>query len=225
MRILLAEDNSELAAWLMMVLSSAGHALDHAADGIVASQLLESEPYMLAILDVGLPRRDGLEVLRRLRRSGSRLPVLMLTAQCGVGERIAGLDLGADDYLGKPFDVDELKARVRALLRRGQVQQSGQLCCGRLQFDVASRCHRIDGNVLALTPREMAVLEVLLYRQGRPVTKDALAEQVAGLCEDISSDAMEVYIHRLRKKLAGSGVRIQTLRGLGYLLDEDVAAA
>ena len=225
MRILLVEDNPELASWLIPVLSTAGHALDHAADGIIANQLLESEPYMLVILDVGLPRMDGFEVLRRLRRRGSRVPVLMLTAQCGVDDRIGGLDLGADDYLGKPFDVDELKARVRALLRRGQGQEGGRLQCGRLQFDAASRCHSVDGTALALTPREMAVLEVLLYRQGRPLTKDALAEQVAGLCEDISSDAMEVYIHRLRKKLTGSGVRIQTLRGLGYLLDEDVAAA
>ncbi|MGL6069624.1 response regulator [Craterilacuibacter sp.] len=224
MRILLVEDNPELASWLIPVLSSAGHALDHASDGIIANQLLESEPYMLAILDVGLPRMDGFEILRRLRRRGSRIPVLMLTAQCGVDDRIGGLDLGADDYLGKPFDVDELKARVRALLRRGQGQTGGRVQCGRLQFDAASRSHSVDGTVLALTPREMAVLEVLLYRQGRPVTKDALAEQVAGLCEDISADAMEVYVHRLRKKLAGSGVRIQTLRGLGYLLDEDVAA-
>lgn len=224
MRLLLVEDNRELADWLSRALSASGHAVDVARDGVEADQLLSFEPYALVILDIGLPRLDGFEVLRRLRRRGNRVPVLVLTAQAGVDDRVHGLDLGADDYLGKPFELSELEARTRALLRRAQGRDSGPLLCGPLQFDPETRRFELAGAPLTLTPREMAVLEVLLYRQGKPVSKEMLAEQVMRLDEDLSADAMEIYVHRLRKKLAGSGVRIVTLRGLGYLLDEEHAA-
>ncbi|WP_024304585.1 response regulator [Pseudogulbenkiania sp. MAI-1] len=223
MRLLLVEDNRELADWLSRALSASGHAVDVARDGVEADQLLCSEPYALVILDIGLPRLDGFEVLRRLRRRGNRVPVLVLTAQAGVDDRVHGLDLGADDYLGKPFELSELEARTRALLRRSQGRDSGPLICGPLQFDPETRRFELGGAMLTLTPREMAVLEVLMYRQGKPVGKETLAEQVMRLDEDLSADAMEIYVHRLRKKLAGSGVRIVTLRGLGYLLDEEHA--
>lgn len=224
MRLLLVEDNRELADWLSRALSASGHAVDVARDGVEADQLLSFEPYALVILDIGLPRLDGFEVLRRLRRRGNRVPVLVLTAQAGVDDRVHGLDLGADDYLGKPFELSELEARTRALLRRSLGRESGPLLCGPLKFDPETRRFELAGAALTLTPREMAVLEVLLYRQGKPLSKETLAEQVMRLDEDLSADAMEIYVHRLRKKLAGSGVRIVTLRGLGYLLDEEHAA-
>jgi len=224
MRLLLVEDNPELADWLGRALSAAGHAVDLARDGVEADQLLAYEPYALVILDIGLPRMDGFEVLKRLRRRGSRVPVLVLTAQSGIDDRVQGLDLGADDYLGKPFELAELEARTRALLRRSQGREAGPLACGQLLFEPQARRVTVAGEPLALTPRELAVLEVLLYRQGKPVTKDTLAEQIVRLDQDLSPDAMEIYVHRLRKKLAGSGVRIATLRGLGYLLDADDAA-
>ncbi|MEQ6289987.1 response regulator [Vogesella sp. GCM10023246] len=219
MRLLLVEDNPDIALWLQKALSASGHAVDVAADGVQADQLLSYEPYALVILDIGLPRMDGFEVLKRLRRRGNKVPVLVLTAQTGVDARVHGLDLGADDYLGKPFELAELEARVRALLRRSQGKEDGALQCGELSFEPASKRYSVRGQPLALTPREMAVLEVLLYRQGKPVSKEALAEQVVRLDQDLSPDAMEIYVHRLRKKLADSGVVILTLRGLGYMLD------
>lgn len=219
MRLLLVEDNPDIALWLQKALSASGHAVDIAADGVQADQLLSYEPYALVILDIGLPRMDGFEVLKRLRRRGNKVPVLVLTAQTGVDARVHGLDLGADDYLGKPFELAELEARVRALLRRSQGKEDGVLQCGELLFEPASKRYSVRGQPLALTPREMAVLEVLLYRQGKPVSKETLAEQIVRLDQDLSPDAMEIYVHRLRKKLADSGVVILTLRGLGYMLD------
>jgi two-component system response regulator TctD len=219
MRLLLVEDNHDIATWLQKALSAAGHAVDIAPDGVQADQLLSYEPYALVILDIGLPRMDGFEVLKRLRRRGNRVPVLVLTAQTGIDARVHGLDLGADDYLGKPFELAELEARVRALLRRAQGSEGGVLQCGELVFEPAHKRFAVCGQPLALTPREMAVLEVLIYRQGKPVSKDVLADQIVRLDQDLSPDAMEIYVHRLRKKLAGSGVAILTLRGLGYMLD------
>jgi two-component system response regulator TctD len=219
MRLLLVEDNHDIATWLQKALSAAGHAVDIAPDGVQADQLLAYEPYSLVILDIGLPRMDGFEVLKRLRRRGNRVPVLVLTAQSGIDARVHGLDLGADDYLGKPFELAELEARVRALLRRAQGSEGGVLQCGELAFEPAHKRFTVCGQALALTPREMAVLEVLLYRQGKPVSKEVLADQIVRLDQDLSPDAMEIYVHRLRKKLAGSGVAILTLRGLGYMLD------
>jgi len=219
MRLLLVEDNHDIATWLQKALSAAGHAVDIAPDGVQADQLLSYEPYALVILDIGgLPDMDGKEVIRRLRE-WTEVPILVLSARDLEGEKIAALDLGADDYLGKPFELAELEARVRALLRRAQGSEGGVLQCGELVFEPAHKRFAVCGQPLALTPREMAVLEVLIYRQGKPVSKDVLADQIVRLDQDLSPDAMEIYVHRLRKKLAGSGVAILTLRGLGYMLD------
>jgi len=219
MRILLVEDNVALAASLTEALTQAGFTPDCVHDGRSADHLLCTEDYALAILDLGLPRLDGLEVLRRLRQRRNPLPVLILTAHGSVEDRVRGLNLGADDYLAKPFDLTELEARARALIRRGQGHESVQLRCGPLQYDSLSRVFLLAGEPLSLTRRERAVLEVLMLRDGRAVNKAALSEKIFGIDESVSPDAIEIYVYRLRKKLAGSGVAIVTLRGLGYLLE------
>ncbi len=219
MRILLAEDNDELALWLSRALQSRGFAVDHIADGRAVDQALATVPYALAILDLGLPRMDGLEVLRRLRARGGATPVLVLTARGEVADRVRGLDLGADDYLAKPFELDELEARVKALLRRSSGHERPLVSVGSLAFDTVGRVFTLAGRTLALTPREAAVLEVLVLTAGRAVRKQQLFEQVFVLDDDVGLDAIEIYVHRLRRKLEGSDVAITTLRGLGYLLE------
>lgn len=219
MRLLLAEDNHELAHWLSRALGDAGFAVDWAEDGAAADHLLQHEQYALAVLDIEMPRRGGLEVLARLRRRGQDLPVLLLTAHGAVEDRIRGLQAGADDYLAKPFDLGELDARLRALLRRSQGAVSAEQRLGALCLHPEG--YFLVGEVpLSLTPREHALLTVLMYRRGRPVAKGQLFEQVFTLGEEASRESIDLYIHRLRKKLAGSGVMITTLRGLGYLLEE-----
>ncbi|HKW84692.1 MAG TPA: response regulator, partial [Burkholderiaceae bacterium] len=168
---------------------------------------------------IAMPKLDGWEVLRRLRARANRVPVLILTAHGATEDRVRGLDLGADDYLSKPFELSELEARVRALLRRSQGQELVQVSIGELMFDSTSRAFSLRGAPLALTPRERAVLEVLILRAGRAIDKEALSAQVYSLDDMASADAIEIYVHRLRKKLAGSGVALVTLRGLGYLLE------
>ncbi|MCS2149848.1 transcriptional regulator TctD [Scandinavium goeteborgense] len=224
MRLLLAEDNRELAHWLEKALVQGGFAVDTVFDGKAADHLLQSEKYALAVLDIGMPGLDGLEVVQRLRKRGQTLPVLLLTARSAVAERVIGLNAGADDYLPKPFELEELDARLRALLRRseGQVQETQQL--GDLAFH-DDGYFLLHGQTLALTPREHALLTVLMYRRQRPVSRQQLFEQVFSLSDDVSPESIELYIHRLRKKLQDSNVRIVTLRGLGYLLErsDDVA--
>jgi len=219
MRILLVEDHLPLAQSISSALQAAGYALDCLADGIQADLALQSNDYALAVIDVGLPRLDGFALLGKLRGRGQRLPVLMLTARGEVRDRVQGLNLGADDYLAKPFDLTELEARVKALLRRtlgaGQEQQQ----CGALCYDLNQRRFSLDGEPLTLTAREQAVLESLIGRPGRVLSKEQLAAKVFGLNQDVSREAIEIYIHRLRKKLSGSGVQIVTFRGLGYLLE------
>ncbi|WP_028241146.1 response regulator [Stutzerimonas azotifigens] len=219
MRILLVEDHPPLAESVAQALRAAGWTVDLLADGVAADLALSSEDYALAILDVGLPRLDGFQVLARLRERGRTLPVLMLTARGEVKDRVHGLNLGADDYLAKPFELSELEARVKALLRRSLLGGEQQQRCGPLVYDLGTRRFALDGAPLALTSREQAVLEALIARPGRVMSKDQLAAQVFGLDEDASADAIEIYIHRLRKKLEGSPVRIVTFRGLGYLLE------
>jgi two-component system response regulator TctD len=219
MRILLVEDHPQLAESVAQALRAAGWTVDLLNDGVAADLALSTEDYALAILDVGLPRLDGFQVLSRLRKRGKTLPVLMLTARGEVTDRVHGLNLGADDYLAKPFELSELEARVKALLRRSVAAGERQQNCGPLIYDLDARRFTLNQQALTLTSREQAVLEALITRPGRVMSKDQLAAQVFGLDEDASADAIEIYIHRLRKKLEGSSVRIVTFRGLGYLLE------
>lgn len=221
MRLLLVEDHAELAEWVTKTLRQAGYVLDVLDRGDHADTALLTQSYDLVILDLSLPGLDGLEVLRRLRarEQGAPTPVLILTARGSTEDRVRGLNLGADDYLPKPFDLAELEARIKALLRR-----SGNLVptvrIGRLEFDTTTRMTTVDGRALSLTPRELAVLEVLLSRSGRPVAREALFEKVFDFDADARVEAIEIYVSRLRRKLEGTGVAINTLRGLGYLLVE-----
>ena len=219
MRILLVEDHPQLADSVAQAFKAAGWTVDVLHDGVAADLALSSEDYALAVLDVGLPRMDGFEVLARLRARGKTLPVLMLTARGEVKDRVHGLNLGADDYLAKPFELSELEARVKALLRRSVLGGEQQQRCGPLLYDLGTRRFSLNDEVMTLTSREQAVLEVLIARPGRVMSKEQLASQVFGLDQDASPDAIEIYVHRLRKKLEGSVVRIVTFRGLGYLLE------
>jgi len=225
MRMLIAEDDPLLADGLARSLAQMGFAVDHAADGAAADHMLLSQNYDLVILDLGLPKVDGFEVLRRLRRRdtpASTAPVLILTARDELEDRVRGLDLGADDYLTKPFDLPELEARVRALVRRGKFGASPQIVHGRLRFDTIGRRALLDDKPIDLSARELSMLETLLMNAGRVVSKEHLAEQVRGWSEEPGANAIEVYIHRLRKKLEPADVTVRTVRGLGYLLDKPV---
>ena len=220
MRLLLAEDNRELAHWLEKALVQSGFAVDCVYDGNAADHLLQSESYALAVLDIGMPGMDGIKIVQRLRKRGQTLPVLLLTARSAVAERVIGLNAGADDYLPKPFELEELDARLRALLRRseGQVQEQQRLGDLLLHED---GYFLVGGQRLALTPREHTLLTVLMYRRQRPVSRQQLFEQVFSLNVDVGQESIELYIHRLRKKLQHSRVRITTIRGLGYVLESD----
>lgn len=221
MRLLLVEDNAELAEWVSKALAHAGYAVDVMNRGDHADHALLTQPYDVVVLDLSLPGLDGLEVLKRMRarESTAHTPVLVLTARGSTEDRVRGLNLGADDYLPKPFDLSELEARIKALLRRaGNMVPVVRI--GRLEFDTDSRLASVEGKPLALTPRELAVLEVLISRQGRPVARETLFEKVFAFDEEARAEAIEIYVHRLRKKLEGSGAVVTTLRGLGYLLSE-----
>lgn len=221
MRLLLVEDNRDLARWLAEILRGSHHVVDVAHDGAEADHLLRLAEYALVILDLALPLMDGLEVLRRLRARRSTVPVIVLTADGSLKTRVSGLDEGADDYLVKPFEMAELEARIRAQLRRSSGQAGTVMRCGGLAFDTLTRAFSLEGRELALTPREAGVLEQLLRRQGRTSSKAALAETLFGFDDDADPSAIEIYVHRLRKKLDGSAVTIATLRGLGYRLRHD----
>ncbi|WKV50350.1 MULTISPECIES: transcriptional regulator TctD [Dickeya] len=222
MRLLLVEDHPELAHWLEKALSEAGFAVDLVGDGVAADHLLQQETYALVVLDVSLPRMDGLALLARLRKRGQNLPVLLLTARASVADRVRGLNLGADDYLTKPFELAELEARLRALLRRSQGQIQDVQRLGDLSWHDEGY-FLLQEKPLALTPREQAVLHTLMQRRGRPVSRQYLYDQVFTLTDDASPDSLDLYVHRIRKKLAGSDVMIVTLRGLGYSLERSHA--
>jgi two-component system OmpR family response regulator len=219
MRVLLSEDDEILADGISKALRQAGFAVDHVATGVDADQALQSNNFDLLILDLGLPGIDGLEVLRRLRTRKQVLPVLILTARDRLQDRVTGLDFGADDYLTKPFDLPELEARVRALLRRGRVAADVEVVYGALRFDTVGRRVTVHDQQLELSARELAVLEILLQRGGKVVSKEQLIEHMYGWDEEVSHNAMEVNVHRLRKKLEAAGINIRTIRGLGYLLE------
>ena len=219
MRILIAEDDPVLADGLLQSLRQDGYAVDWVKNGGEADAGLGANDFDLLILDIGLPKLSGFEVLKRLRARNSRLPVLMLTARDGVDDRVRGLDLGADDYLAKPFELAELKARVRALTRRGMSGAPTLIRHGRLSFDQVGRVADLDGERVDLSARELSLLELLLQRPGRLVRKDQLVEHLCGWGEEVSTNAIEVYVHRLRRKLEPGGVRISTVRGVGYCLE------
>ena len=224
MRILIVEDNPHLLRSLTLALAQ-GHVVDAVPDGAQADTVLRTERYDVIVLDLGLPKMDGLEVLRRLRARGDRTAVLVLTASGDTDDRVRGLDSGADDYLAKPFELTELEARLRALHRRSLGHAATVLQVGRLVYDSVARSFRIDGDRLALPPREHQVLEQLITRAGQPLRKRQLADAVSTLDESLNEDALEIYVHRLRRKLSGSGAVIHTLRGLGYVLEPADEAA
>jgi len=219
MRILIAEDDAILADGLTHSLRDAGYATDWVETGIEADSALSAAQFDLLILDLGLPKMSGLEVLKRLRGRDSHLPVLILTAQDGVQARVRGLDLGADDYLAKPFALAELEARVRALTRRGHVGAATTLKYGQLAYDTLGKVAHLDGQPLDLSARELALLEILMQRSGRMVSKEHLVDYLCEWGEEVSTNAIEVYVHRLRRKLEPGRVKIVTVRGLGYCLE------
>lgn len=219
MRVLLVEDEREMAAWLERALAQSGFVPEHAPDASTAESLLASSDFDAVIMDLRLPDKHGLVLLREMRNRGDVTPVLILTAQGALQDRVRGLNLGADDFLTKPFALEELEARLTALVRRSRGRQAPGMQCGSLVYDSESRAFSLDGVILHLTPREHAALAVLVTRSGMPVEKGHLFNRVFDHDSDASLDAIEVVLHRLRKKLAGSDVRIVTVRGLGYMLE------
>jgi len=220
MRILIVEDDDVLGSGLMRILQAEGYAVDLMPRGEQAVLAAGRERFDLVILDVGLPGIDGFEVLRRLRGDAQRMPVLVLTARDTVDDRVHGLDLGADDYMAKPFAMPELVARVRALIRRSQAQSGPRVVHGPLALDTVARRAFLRGAPLDLAAREWAVLEVLLARVERIVSKESIIQAVASWGDELSPNAIEVYVSRLRAKLEPAGVRIRTVRGFGYMLEE-----
>ena len=214
MRILLVEDDPQLGDGLMVGLRQAGFAVDWVRDGAAADHALHSEEFDLLVLDLGLPRLSGMDVLRRLRSRGQNLPVLILTARDATGDKVAGLDAGADDYLVKPIDLDELTARIRALTRRAAGRAAPVLLHGAIVLDPAARSVTLEGQPVELSAREFAVLQVLLENVGRVLTRSQIEQSIYGWRDEPDSNALEVHIHHLRKKLGSDLIR--TLRGVGY---------
>jgi len=217
MRVLLIEDDRMVGAAVEQALKDAAYAVDWVTDGVTAIHAAENESYELALLDLGLPRADGREVLRRLRALGRKLPVIIVTARDGVDDRIDGLDLGADDYLVKPFEIRELLARMRAVLRREGSGVSAVLTNGKLCLDPATREASFSGETALLTAREFALLQALLARPGAILSRGELERQIYGWNEEVESNAVEFLIHAIRKKLGA--VSIRNVRGVGWMVD------
>jgi two-component system OmpR family response regulator len=219
LRILVTEDDSALAEALRFSLTQAGYAVDCVDSGLAADEALKADVFGLVILDLGLPKLDGFEVLRRLRRRNKSLPVLILSGREQPDEKVMGLDLGADDYLVKPFSLNELHARVRALLRRAQGAATPVLSYANLSFDTAARLASVNGRPLPLSAHELGLLEILVRRFGRVVSKEQLVDQIYNFDRQVSPNAIEVYVHRLRRKIEGCGLAVRTHYGRGYVLD------
>ena len=220
MRILLVEDERDMAAWLVRALKQSGFVTDHASDaGTAEGFLANGTQYDAVVLDLGLPDKHGLAVLSEMRNRGNATPVLILTAQGGLTDRVRGLNLGADDFLAKPFAIEELEARLAALVRRSQGRSRPRLQCGSLSYDSESHAFTLGGTLLPLTPREHSALSALLARAGSPVGKSQLSGKVFPHDSGAGPDAIEQVLHRVRRKLVGSDVRVVTVRGLGYMLE------
>jgi DNA-binding response OmpR family regulator len=214
-RILVAEDDGLLGDAITEHLRHGGHAVDWVRDGIAADAALRSQSFQLVVLDLGLPRMSGRDVLAHLRARAASTPVLIITAADAIADRVAGLDAGADDYLVKPFELAELEARVRALIRRSHGHDRNVLVHGPLAFDSVARAATVAGGVLDLSARELAMLELLLLRSGRVISKEQFVEHLCGFDDNVTANAIEVYVHRLRRKLDPVGIHVQTVRGLG----------
>jgi two-component system OmpR family response regulator len=220
LRILLVEDNQDLAEGLSAILRGSGYAVDVVSDGASAHAVAATETFDLVILDLNLPEMDGLDVLRAMRARQNRAAVLILTARGAPEERIKGLDLGADDYMIKPFDVGELEARVRVLLRRQAGLRASTVSYGNVSLDLNTRSFSSGGVPIEIPARELGLLELLFMRAGKVVAKDAIMQSLTGFDDDLSSNAIEQYVSRLRKRLAPHGLTVRTARGIGYYLDK-----
>ncbi|HEY4067676.1 MAG TPA: response regulator [Burkholderiaceae bacterium] len=218
MKILLIEDNPQLGHWLARLLREQEFVVDAAEDGDAADRLLQQSRYDVVLLDLNIPKLSGKGVLRRLRARRDEVPVLVLTATESLDQKVLCLEIGADDYMVKPVEARELVARIKALLRRQVPGKANDISCGDLHYDLRTRQFSLQGEPLALPPRERSLLETLMLRNGSSVSKQALIESTFGLDDEASADAVELYVHRLRKKLEGSRATIITLRGVGYLL-------
>lgn len=219
MRILLAEDESELANWLVRALQQGGFQVDWVNDGRMVRVSLKATRYDALVLDLGLPGLDGHDVLADLRQADHRLPVLVLTARNSLMERVSTLREGADDFLAKPFELAELEARLIALIRRSRGSERPRLACGPLSYDANTKQFTLNHETLSLTPREHAALLALIQHSGEPLSKAEILERVFSDEQDVHPEAIEVLVHRLRKRLGQSSVHISTLRGLGYVLE------
>ncbi len=220
MRVLVVEDDLHLAGSLTALLASSGYAVDCVHDGPSAEALVRAEAFDLVVLDLNLPQMDGLAVLRAMRARGNAAAVMILTARGAAEERVRGLDLGADDYMAKPFDVREFEARVRSLLRRQAGLRSALVTLGALTLDLTSRQFSLEGQVVDLPPRERALLEVLVMRAGKVVAKEAIVQSLTSLDDMLSDNAIEQYVSRLRRRLQPHGIGLRTVRGIGYLLEK-----
>ncbi len=219
MRILLAEDDTFLADGLSMVLRDNGYAVDIEADGANVPIAVCTTPYDLLVLDLGLPNLDGLDVLKRIRSKGETIPVLILTARDALQDRVKGLDLGANDYLTKPFELPELEARIRALIRKDTWSNRTEITVGSLVFNTVDRVGTINGKPIDLTARELAVLEILLQKLGTSIDKQRITSLISSWDEEVTENAIGIVIHRLRKKIEEANLTIKTSRGLGYRLE------
>lgn len=219
MRLLLAEDDLPLAEALTTLLTRAGYVVDCVHDGASAEALVRAETFDLVILDLNLPQMDGLSVLRSMRQRANQAAVLILTARGAPEERVRGLDLGADDYMAKPFDVAELEARVRSILRRQAGLKSSVVSLAGVTYDLKTRRFTTDSAELDLPPRERALLELLFLRPGKVVTKEAIVQSLTSMDEILSDNAIEQYVSRLRRRIAPHGLAMKTARGLGYYIE------